>query len=180
MSAEVGLLSNILDKVAPYKVRLSIGTMLAAPHRSLYVLVHCGKLTASSTMYSPVSATTWMLLDKDEKEAGYTTLHAAQHMHANRAVRAQARAVLQFYGVAYTVGDFTVCVGRAMMRPGEELRGYMVEVEYLPVQAPQLAQAALQARLVRLPSPAQSCRGRAAHAGAAAHPGRAAGAQTGF
>lgn len=63
--------------------------------------------------------------------------------------------MLQFYGVAYTVGDFAVCVGRAMMRPGEELRGYMVEVEYLPVQAPRLAQAALQARPTRLPSPAE-------------------------
>ena len=61
--------------------------------------------------------------------------------------------MLQFYGVAYTVGDFAVCVGRAMMRPGEELRGYMVEVEYLPVQAPRLAQAALQARPMTLPGP---------------------------
>ena len=58
--------------------------------------------------------------------------------------------MLQFHGVAYAVGDFAVCVGRAMMRPGEELRGYMVEVEYLPVQEPALAQAALQARLTRL------------------------------
>ena len=64
--------------------------------------------------------------------------------------------MLQFYGVAYTVGDFAVCVGRAMMRPGEELRGYMVEVEYLPVQEPQLARAALQARLFRLLTPGQS------------------------
>ena len=99
-----------------------------------------------------------------------------QHSHvlADRTLRAQARAVLQFYGVAYTVGDFTVCVGRAVMRPGEELRGYMVEVEYLPVQAPQLAQAALQARLIRLPCPAQCFHERAGRAGAAAHPGRAA------
>ena len=89
----------------------------------------------------------------------------------------QARAVLQFYGVAYTVGDFAVCVGRAMMRPGEELRGYMVEVEYLPVQEPQLAQAALQARLMRLLSPRQSLSRAAAHAGAAAPPGCAAGVQ---
>ncbi|KAK9834019.1 hypothetical protein WJX81_003601 [Elliptochloris bilobata] len=74
MSAEVGLLSSILDKVAPFK----------------------------------------------------------------------ARAVLQFDGWAYTVGDFAVCVAKAFMRPGEELRGFMVEVEYLPVQSQQLAQAALQ------------------------------------
>ena len=80
-------------------------------------------------------------------------LHAMQHRHAHWTLCAQARAVLQFYGVAYTVGDFAVCVGRAMMRPGEELRGYMVEVEYLPVQAPRMAQAALQARPIRLPSP---------------------------
>ncbi len=53
--------------------------------------------------------------------------------------------MLQYEGWAYVVGDFAVCVGKAIARPGEELKGLMVEVEYQPVQLPHLAQAALQA-----------------------------------
>ncbi len=53
--------------------------------------------------------------------------------------------MLQYEGRAYMVGDFAVCVGKAIARPGEELKGLMVEVGYQPVQEPHLAQAALQA-----------------------------------
>jgi len=62
---------------------------------------------------------------------------------------APARAALSYDGWAYTVGDFAVGVGKATVRPGDELRGLMVEVEYLPAQLPHLAAAALQARAAR-------------------------------
>jgi len=63
--------------------------------------------------------------------------------------RAPAPAALSYDGWAYTVGDFAVGVGKATVRPGDELRGLMVEVEYLPAQLPHLAAAALQARRAR-------------------------------
>jgi len=75
---------------------------------------------------------------------------------------AQARAALSYDGWAYTVGDFAVGVGKATVRPGDELRGLMVEVEYLPAQLPHLAAAALQARAAApraaRPGPRSACR----------------------
>lgn len=52
----------------------------------------------------------------------------------------QARVTVHFEGWAFALGDFAVRVGKATLRPQEQFRGIMVEVEYAPV--PDLAVAA--------------------------------------
>lgn len=56
----------------------------------------------------------------------------------------QARATLHFDGWAYNVGDFNVRVGKVTLRPREEFKGFMVEVEYTPVSTAEQATPALQ------------------------------------
>lgn len=36
-------------------------------------------------------------------------------------------------GIAYHVGDFVVRLGSIVTKPGDENKGWMLEVEYLPV-----------------------------------------------
>ncbi len=60
-------------------------------------------------------------------------------------LRMQARATLHFDGWAYNLGDFNVRVGKVTLRPREEFKGFMVEVEYTPVSTAQQATPALQA-----------------------------------
>lgn len=56
----------------------------------------------------------------------------------------QARATLHFDGWAYNLGDFHVRVGKVTLRPTEEFKGFMVEVEYAPVSTAEQATPALK------------------------------------
>lgn len=53
---------------------------------------------------------------------------------------------LAFEGWAFRLGDFVVRVGRAQLRPREEFKGVMAEVEYAPLVNLDVAGAALAVR----------------------------------
>jgi hypothetical protein len=40
---------------------------------------------------------------------------------------------MHFEGWRYSLGDFTVCVGRATLKPKQEFRGFVVEIHYHPL-----------------------------------------------
>lgn len=50
---------------------------------------------------------------------------------------------MHFDGWAYKVGDFNVKVGKVTLKPREEFKGFMVEVEYAPVSTATQASPAL-------------------------------------
>lgn len=56
----------------------------------------------------------------------------------------KVRATLHFEGWAYNLGDFNVRVGKVTLRPTEEFKGFMVEVEYAPVSTAEQATPALK------------------------------------
>ena len=58
-------------------------------------------------------------------------------------VPVQARMTLAFEGWAFRLGDFVVRVGRAQLRPREEFKGVMAEVEYAPLVNLDVAAAAM-------------------------------------
>ena len=58
----------------------------------------------------------------------------------------QARLTLAFEGWAFRLGDFVVRVGKAQLRPREEFRGIVAEVEYAPLSNLDVAAAALTVR----------------------------------
>ncbi len=45
----------------------------------------------------------------------------------------QVRASMHFEGWQYPMGDFTVCIGRATLKPKQEFRGFVVEIHYHPL-----------------------------------------------
>jgi hypothetical protein len=51
----------------------------------------------------------------------------------------QVRATLFFEGWQYSAGDFMLRVTKATLRPQEEFKGFVVDVEYLPVSRGDLA-----------------------------------------
>ena len=40
---------------------------------------------------------------------------------------------MHFEGWRYELGDFTVCIGRATLKPKQEFRGFVVEIHYHPL-----------------------------------------------
>lgn len=58
----------------------------------------------------------------------------------------QVRATLAFEGWAYSAGDFTVRVAKMTLRPQEEFKGFMVDVEYAPISRGDLAARCLAVR----------------------------------
>jgi len=58
------------------------------------------------------------------------------------------RASMHFEGWQYSLGDFTVCVGRATLKPNQEFRGFVVEIQYHPVDDLLMGQEILQVKLM--------------------------------
>ena len=40
---------------------------------------------------------------------------------------------MHFEGWRYELGDFTVCVGRATLKPKQEFKGFVVDIHYHPL-----------------------------------------------
>ncbi|CAL5222834.1 g5258 [Coccomyxa viridis] len=53
----------------------------------------------------------------------------------------KARASMRFEGWQYQMGDFTVCIGRATLKPKQEFRGFVVEIHYHPLDDLLMGQA---------------------------------------
>lgn len=49
-------------------------------------------------------------------------------------------------GIEYVLGDFTVRVCRAILKPGEEVKGVMMDIEYMPATNTAAAHPALLVR----------------------------------
>ena len=58
----------------------------------------------------------------------------------------QVRASMHFEGWQYPMGDFTVCVGRATLKPKQEFRGFVVEIQYHPLEDLLIGQAICKVR----------------------------------
>ena len=57
---------------------------------------------------------------------------------------------MQFEGWSYCLGDFSVCIGRATLKPKQEFRGFVAEVHYHPLDDIIMGSALLQVRLRHL------------------------------
>lgn len=54
---------------------------------------------------------------------------------------------MHFEGWRYVLGDFTVCIGRATLKPKQEFRGFAVELHYQPLNDISMAPAVLGVRV---------------------------------
>ena len=60
----------------------------------------------------------------------------------------QVRSSMHFEGWRYSLGDFTVCVGRGTLKPKQEFRGFVVEIHYHPLNDLTMGQGILAVRAV--------------------------------
>ena len=51
---------------------------------------------------------------------------------------------MQFEGWRYCLGDFSICIGRATLKPKQEFRGFVAEVHYHPLDDNTIGSALLE------------------------------------
>ncbi len=68
-------------------------------------------------------------------------------MNCEEILHLQVRSTMQFEGWSYCLGDFSVCVGRATLKPKQEFRGFVAEVHYHPLDDITMGSALLKVKL---------------------------------
>ena len=68
-------------------------------------------------------------------------------MNCEEILHLQVRSTMQFEGWSYCLGDFSVCVGRATLKPKQEFRGFVAEIHYHPLDDITMGSALLKVKL---------------------------------